>query len=98
MTEKHRGGKAPWPRDMIILAATKYVKLWLTAARIAPHIYKAREVISMTRRPYISESFPKVRVTNADARAGREIAQEYKCIPSRSAAIFGNVTPDPRKK
>jgi hypothetical protein len=37
----------------------------------------------------MSENLPKMSVTKAAARAGIEIDQEYKDMPSRSAAICG---------
>jgi len=76
ITEKQRGANAPWPKDMIILAVMNETKLKLRAARIAPTMYKPRAKRSMMRRPYMSESLPNVRVTKAEAKAGRDMAQE----------------------
>jgi hypothetical protein len=65
------------------------MKFGLMAVRIIPVRKKAIEIIIMILHPYMSENFPKMSVTKAAARAGIERLQEYRAIPSRSAAIRG---------
>ena len=51
------------------------------------------EISSMILRPYISENLLNRRVTKAAAREGIESDQEYRAMPSRSAAILGLAMP-----
>ena len=88
-TEKQRGGSAPAPSRYTVVAAIKKMKFGLMAVRIVPTRKKIIEIISMILRPYMSENLPKMSVTKAAARAGMEMLQEIRDIPSRSAAIRG---------
>jgi hypothetical protein len=62
----------------------------LTALMVAPRKKKPIDTSRMTRRLYMSESFPKMSVTKAETSAGKEIAQEYNGMPSNSSAILCN--------
>jgi hypothetical protein len=74
---------------MIKRAIILKTNVGLSAARIDPAAKKSREISSMVRLPYMSDSFPKSMVENAIARAGNDMAHENRAIPFRSAAIMG---------
>ena len=51
------------------------MKLGLRALRTVPTKQAIRDIISMIRRPYISENFPKIIVTRAITSEGMDTDQ-----------------------
>ena len=83
------GVNAPIPSEAIELAMMRNKKVRLRALRTVPIRAKVRDISNIIRRPYMSESFPKMRVTKAPTSAGMETDQDIRCVLSKEAAISG---------
>lgn len=60
---KTRGIIAPIPADPMAVEMIKKTNVVLSRLRIDPARAKAMEIGNMIRRPYMSESLPKMRIT-----------------------------------
>jgi hypothetical protein len=77
-TEKTRGIMAPIPTDPMTVAMIKKTNVVLSRLRMDPARAKVMEMSNMIRRPYMSESLPKIMVTKAPTSPAIETDQAYR--------------------